>query len=276
MVTQVAQRLEVNGAELDVRERGSGEPVVFVHGAMGDECAAVVNEPALTDRFRVIDYHQRGWGNSTWPDGPYGMTEAAADCKEIMRQLGVDRAHMAGQSGGGRILLQFVQDAPDCVQSLALLEPALPSVLEDPQFGATAEKMGGLYEAGDKEGAMEAFAQEVTGPDFEAARAAMDKNLPAGYHERWLAAADTLFRMLGAPPWTFTDKEAAQIKQPVLNLRGANTQRYFTQAYESIRAWIPQAENYVVPDASHCILQMNPGGAAERLADFFSRHPISK
>jgi hypothetical protein len=32
--------------------------------------------------------------------------------------------------------------------------------------------------------------------------------------------------------------------------------------------------NVILPNATHCMLQMNPRGAAERLADFFSRHPI--
>jgi hypothetical protein len=64
---------------------------VFVHGAMGDECAAVVKESALVDRYRVIDYHQRGWGNSAWPEGQLGGVAQAADCREAMRYLGVER-----------------------------------------------------------------------------------------------------------------------------------------------------------------------------------------
>ena len=104
----------------------------------------------------------------------------------------------------------------------------------------------------------------------------MDKTMPPGYFERWVAAADTLFRMLGAPEWTFTREDAARIKQPVLNVRGASTQPYFQEIYETVRAWLPQAENFVLPDANHCMLQMNPRGAAERLADFFSRHPIRR
>jgi pimeloyl-ACP methyl ester carboxylesterase len=148
-------------------------------------------------------------------------------------------------------------------------------VLDNPQFGATAEKMGALYESGDKAGAIEAFAREVGGPDFDAARAAMDKTLPPGYFERWIADADTLFRMLGGEPWTFTAEDAARIKCPVLNVMGADTRPYFREAYESIRGWLPQAENFVLPDANHCMLQMNPRGAAEHLAGFFSRHPIS-
>jgi len=132
--------------------------------------------------------------------------------------------------------------------------------------------MGALYESGDKAGAIEAFAREVGGPDFNAARAAMDKTLPPGYFERWVAAADTLFREFAAPAWTFTREDAARITQPVLNMVGVGTRTYFREVYETIRTWLPQAENVELPDANHCMLQMNPKGAADRLAGFFSRH----
>jgi hypothetical protein len=55
---------EINGVELELWDRGSGEPVVFVHGSMGDECAAVLVEPALANRFRGIHYHRCGYGKS--------------------------------------------------------------------------------------------------------------------------------------------------------------------------------------------------------------------
>src|SRR3989304_10571804 len=113
MTQEAMQRTEINGALLEIRERGSGEPVVFVHGGMGDECAAVVKEPALADHYRVIDYHRRGWGNSERPEGPVSIEQQAADCRAVMHHLGVDRAHLAGQSYGGVILLQLVPDAPE-------------------------------------------------------------------------------------------------------------------------------------------------------------------
>ena len=64
-------------------------------------------------------------------------------------------------------ILQMALDHPDAVQSLALLEPALPSILYNaPEFQAVGAKAGGLYQAGDKVGAMEAFGQAVGGADF--------------------------------------------------------------------------------------------------------------
>lgn len=37
----------VDGIDLELYDRGSGEPVVFVHGGSTDECSAVLQEPAL-------------------------------------------------------------------------------------------------------------------------------------------------------------------------------------------------------------------------------------
>src|SRR6185436_12646724 len=107
MTGPAMQRTKINGVELEIWDRGSGESVVFVHGSMGDECPAVLVEPALADQFRLIHYHRRGYGNSEAPKAPVSISQQAADCKGVMRHLGVERAHCVGQSYGGAILLQM-------------------------------------------------------------------------------------------------------------------------------------------------------------------------
>jgi pimeloyl-ACP methyl ester carboxylesterase len=248
--------------------------VVFIHGGMSDECAAVVEEPALAEHYRVIDYHRRGWGNSSRVEGPISIADHAADCRAIMQHLGVARAHLAGQSYGGVIVLQVALDAPESVQSLALVEPPLPSVMFNaPAFGATMQRAGDLYASGDKAGAVEAFAIEVAGDDY---RAAFDRTMPAGYQERWVAAADTMFQSeVGSlPGWTFTREHAARITQPVLNMVGAQSRPYFREIHDTLREWLPQAENVEIPDTGHGVFQCNPQVAAASMAAFFSRHAI--
>jgi pimeloyl-ACP methyl ester carboxylesterase len=152
----------------------------------------------------------------------------------------------------------------------------LPSVLfQSPEFNAVGAKAGGLYASGDKAGAMEVSGQAVGGAYF---RTRFDRTLPSGYFARWVADADTVFQsdMAALPAWHFTQAEAAQIGQPVLNVVGEHSTPYFRQAFETLRSWLPQAENYVAPDAAHCILQMNPQGMAERLVSFFARHPLGE
>jgi pimeloyl-ACP methyl ester carboxylesterase len=268
-----AQEAEINGAQLDIRVRGRGtEPIVFVHGSMGDETAAVVVEPALINDYRVIDYHRRGWGRSELPEAPVSIVQQAADLRAVMDHVGVARAHLVGQSYGGIILMQMALDYPDAVQSLSLLEPAVPSIIfASPEFQAVGAEAGALYGAGDNAGAMAVFGNAVCGEDF---RTTLGQTLAPGYFERWAAAADTFF-LSEAPAmdtWQFSREDAARITQPVLNMRGAQTRDYFRDVYETLEEWLPQAENVILPDATHCMLQSNPAGAAEQIAGFIARH----
>lgn len=104
-----------------------------------------------------------------------------------------------------------------------------------------------------------------------------DQTLPPGYFECWVADAATFFQY-DAPalqPWTFTRASTGQIPQPILNLRGVNTQLYFCECFDTIQAWFPQAENFVLPKAPHTMLQNNPQGTAERLVSFWAKHRLS-
>jgi len=269
-------RTQINGVELEVRDRGSGEPVVFVHGAMADECAAVLTEPLFANQYRLIDYHRRGWGNSARLQAPLSIEQQAADCGAVMHHLGVERAHLIGQSYGGAILLQMALDTPDAVHTLSLLEPALPSIVfNSPAFGAVMTKAASLFESGDTAGAMDAFGREVAGADY---RTVFNQTLPPGYFERWVADGPTFFQYDGPAlqPWTFTRATATQITQPVLNMRGVNTQPYFRECFETVQMWLSHAENFVLANSTHAMLQTNPKGAAERLASFMSGHRLLK
>jgi pimeloyl-ACP methyl ester carboxylesterase len=160
---------------------------------MPDECAAVVKEPALVKRFRVIDYHRRSWGSSSRAVGPVSIGQGVEDCRGILRHLRIQRAHFAGQSSGGAILLQLALDASDLVNTVAVLEPFIPSVVmgSSPMFGAMRAEAGSLYATGDRAGAVEVFARAVAGDGF---RVMFDRTLPPGYFERWVEAADTMFQ----------------------------------------------------------------------------------
>ena len=274
MNLKTMQLTKINGVSLEIRDQGSGEPIVFVHGSMGDECAAIVSEPALANHYRIIDYHRRGYGDSECPEVPVSLQQQSADCRALLQHLGIERAHFVCQSYGAVILLQIAIDAPDAVHSLALLEPPLPSVIfNSPAFSALAAKITPLYESGDKINALDTFGREVAGTDY---REVFNQTLPPGNFERWVADADTVFQsdMAALPSWQFTREDAARITQPVLNMMGANTQPYFREIHETLRSWLPHAENYVLPNATHAMLQTNPKGAAERLASFFSSHQL--
>jgi pimeloyl-ACP methyl ester carboxylesterase len=223
-----------------------------------------------------VSYHRRGFAGSTHPDRPLSIAEQAADCRALLEALGIDRAHVVGHSYGGVIALQLALDAPELVHSLALLEPALFAVPSGPRLLEAMGPVAGLYQAGDKARAVDAFERAVIGPDY---RANLDWMVPGGFDQA-VADADTLFAqdLPALMEWRFTRDDARGIRQPVLAMLGADSASLwpgFREGYELVREWLPQAEGFVLKGATHGLQMQNPHDAAEALARFFARHPHS-
>jgi pimeloyl-ACP methyl ester carboxylesterase len=120
------ERISVNGAEFEIVEAGTGEPLLLIHGSIiGDAYKPLLSESALTSRYRVIQYHRRGFCGSSRPPRPFTIPEQAQDALAILRRVCGESAHVAGHSYGGVIGIQLALDAPEAVHSLALFEPAL-------------------------------------------------------------------------------------------------------------------------------------------------------
>ena len=120
------QRAKINNVELEYDVRGTGEPVLLIHGAhLADALRPLMAEPALED-FQMIQYHRRGFAGSSRPPGPSSTENQADDAVGLLDHLGIDRAHLVGHSYGAMIALSLAAAHPTRVRSLALLEiPAL-------------------------------------------------------------------------------------------------------------------------------------------------------
>jgi pimeloyl-ACP methyl ester carboxylesterase len=269
------ERVSVNDAELEIEVRGSGEPVLLVHGALiADAFAPLLAEPALTERYRLIQYHRRGYAGSSRVDRPVSIEQQAADARAVLRHAGVERAHIAGHSYGGAVALQLAVDAPETVHSLALLEPGLLLMVPSAdQFFAAMGPILETYQAGDKAAAIDGFLRGVLGPDY---RSALDTVLPAGWLEQAVADADTSFGMdlPTLQEWSFSRELAGRITQPVVSVLGAESAPVFVEVHELVQQWLPQAEPFILPGATHALQMQNPRDMAEALAGFFARHPL--
>ena len=68
-----------------------------------------------------------------------------------------------------------------------------------------------------------------------------------------------------------------RVTQPALVVLGARSNEVnttFAQRNELLLAWLPDAEPFVLPDATHLLQVEQPGAMARGLAAFLARHPI--
>jgi pimeloyl-ACP methyl ester carboxylesterase len=101
-------------------ERGSGPPLLLVHGLMvtGEMFEPVIGHFAT--RHRVIVPDLRGHGRSRRLPPPYTATHLAADLARLLDHLDIDSTAVLGYSQGGAIAQQLVLDHPEHCDRLVL------------------------------------------------------------------------------------------------------------------------------------------------------------
>ena len=111
-----------DGARLHYEMHGDPRrpPLVLLEGMGGDLPGWRRNIPHLAAELSVIAYDHRGNGYSEAPDAPTSMSTYVDDCLGLLDQLGVERAHLYGQSFGGMVALELALTHPDRVRSAIL------------------------------------------------------------------------------------------------------------------------------------------------------------
>lgn len=101
-------------------ERGSGPPLLLVHGLMvtGEMFEPVIER--FVARHRVIVPDLRGHGRSRGLPPPYTAAQLASDLFHLLDYLGIDSTAVLGYSQGGAIAQQFVLDHPKQCNRLVL------------------------------------------------------------------------------------------------------------------------------------------------------------
>jgi pimeloyl-ACP methyl ester carboxylesterase len=120
-------RLRTPSHDIAMLEAGKGTPLVCIHGLGGTKASFLPTVGALAPRgFRVVGIDLPGFGDSHKPlDGAYDASWFAAALFEVLDALGIERAHLVGNSMGGRIAIEAALLQPERVGGLVLLSPAL-------------------------------------------------------------------------------------------------------------------------------------------------------
>ncbi len=116
-----------------------GVPVVFIHGNFSGATYWEETMLALPDGYRGIAPDLRGYGDTEdlLVDGTRGARDWSDDLKALFEELGGRPAHLVGWSLGAAVLMQFLLDYPELVNSLTFVCPISPY-----GFGGTKDNDG--------------------------------------------------------------------------------------------------------------------------------------
>jgi 3-oxoadipate enol-lactonase len=92
--------------------------VVLCHGAGGSHGVWYQQVPEIGQKYRVLAWDSRGFGNSTNKTGELSPTDAANDLAAVLDHLGISQAHLVGQSMGGWHVSAFLTLFSERVRSV--------------------------------------------------------------------------------------------------------------------------------------------------------------
>jgi pimeloyl-ACP methyl ester carboxylesterase len=269
------ERAVLDGIVLEYDIAGAGEPVVFSHGSfIADAFRPILSEPSLAGGYQLIAYHRRGYMGSTHPAQVLSVAEQAADCRALLRHLGIGRAHVVGHSFGGVLALQLALDAPEMVATLSLLEPALAVGVSGPGYRQALANSIQRYRDVGAAVAMD----ETLEARWPAYRLPLEELLPGAFDQA-VSDAPGLFEyeLPGLLDWDFDEEKARRITQPALSVLGSESEALwprFGETHRALCAWLPNAEAFILPGAHHFLQMEQPRAMAEALAGFFQKHAL--
>jgi len=254
-------------AEIHVEEHGSGPPLVLVHGLGGTGAAIWKKQvPELAREYRVVAFDLRGSGRSEVTPGPYAIDLHVRDLDDLLGQLDLDRAALAGHSMGGSIVLRYAADRPERVAAAvvvggpATFPNAVRAGLRARADTVEAEGMAAVAETVATNGMAPGF-RDANPEELRAYVALLLANDVRGYAAqcRGLAELDL-------------EGDLPRIAAPVLLVGGDVDAVVPPGANERSAASVPSCELHVLEGCGHIIPWEKPAELVALVRPFLDRH----
>lgn len=211
-------------------------------------------------RYRTIIFDNRDIGDSDLAAGPYRTADQAEDAAELLRELGVEQAHVAGISMGGFIALELALRHPALVRKLVLTSTSAggPSHTQPSwrvRFSLLLPRMlpfllARSYNRGDPGRAQQQIYARLTAPGYLASHPAEAEAIAriARYKPQPLAAYN---RQLDACLHHDVAARLGQISAPTLVVHGEVDPLIPVANGTYLAAHIPGARLVLYPDTGH-------------------------
>jgi non-heme chloroperoxidase len=271
-------KVRVNGVELQYVDRGSGDPVIFVHGGLADYRMWEAQLEPFAQHYRVIAYSRRYNFPNNNPDirPEHSPIVDADDLAALITRLKLGPVHVIGASSGAAAALFLAVRRPELVRSLVLAEPPVNRWVNDIPGGPLVfdefmhnlwEPAGQAFRDGDPEQALRISIDYFAGPGvWEQLPEEVRTMIRDNQHEWQAATTSSDF----FPPLSRDD--VARSAKPMLMLTGGQTLAIHQLVNAELEWLRPNDQRVHIPDATHELWGEFPELCRETTLAFLGRH----
>jgi len=240
------------GVRIAYEVLGEGEPLLFVHGLGYDRRGWGPLPALLADEFEVVLFDNRGVGESDVPDGPYAVSQMAADAVAVLDAAGIDRAHVFGVSLGGYIAQEIALTYPDRVRKLVLASTAPGGTRSHPMPQAGLEAFG-RFPTLEREAGLRLMVESSLGVHGVRERPELVEEIFAYRLERAPTLAGGQARAYAGATFDAYDR-IPEIAAPTLVIQGGADTVVDPRNADLLGELIPGARVEVVPERGHLVV----------------------
>lgn len=247
--------IDVEGVPTAYRRKGTGKPVVFLHGAGLTRMWLPFYE-LMSQSFDFIAPEHLGFGETPMPPWLRNFDDYVQHYHEFFRKLGLKKINLVGFSLGGWTAAEFATFYPDMIDTLTLLTPVglradhpLPDIFQD-------------------------------GPDLplrlfnDLSKAVDIAPDPTPEEITFLYGEGTAFaRLAWTPRYNLAlERRLNRVTAPALVLRAEDDRLISDEIAVKYRRALPNARDLIIPGTGHALIHEQPKLVAEAITRFISEN----